>query len=61
MRFTSENIMCEIETALTQRKDLEWSNTDRLLLKAQLHIAGLQRQLDYAESVKELTEEVQEQ
>jgi hypothetical protein len=60
MRFTTENIICDIETALTQRKDLEWSNTDRLLLKAQLHIAGLQRQLDYSESVKELTEEAQE-
>jgi len=47
MRFTSESVMHDIEVALTQRKEMEWSNTDQLLLKAQLHIASLQRQLDH--------------
>jgi CII-binding regulator of phage lambda lysogenization HflD len=41
MRFTSESVLHDIEVAL------------RLLLKAQLHIAGLQRQLDH----KDLTDE----
>jgi hypothetical protein len=49
MRFTSENVMHDIQVALDQRKELDWSNTDRLLLKAQLHIAGLQRQIQSLE------------
>lgn len=49
MRFTSESVMHDIEVALRERSEMEWSNTDRLLLKAQLHIAGLQRQLDHKE------------
>jgi hypothetical protein len=53
MRFTSENVMHDLEVALRERKEMDWSNIDRLLLKAQLHIASLQRQLDY----KELTDE----
>jgi hypothetical protein len=46
MRFTSESVMHEIETALRQRSSEDWTDLDRLLLKAQLHIAGLQRELD---------------
>jgi len=53
MRFTSENVMHDLEVALRERKEMDWSNTDRLLLKAQLHIASLQRQLDH----KEITDE----
>jgi len=53
MRFTSESVMHDLEVALKERKELDWSNTDRLLLKAQLHIASLQRQLDH----RELTDE----
>jgi hypothetical protein len=53
MRFTSENVMHDLEVALRERKEINWSNTDRLLLKAQLHIASLQRQLNH----KELTDE----
>ena len=53
MNFTSESVMHDIEAALRERSEEEWSNTDRLLLKAQLHIASLQRQLDH----KELTYE----
>jgi len=52
MIFTSESVMHDIEVALRERSEMEWSNTDRLLLKAQLHIASLQRQLDH----KELTD-----
>jgi hypothetical protein len=47
MNFTSESVMHDIEVALKERSEEEWSNTDRLLLKAQLHIASLQRQLDH--------------
>jgi hypothetical protein len=58
MRFTSENVMHDLEVALRERKEMDWSNIDRLLLKAQLHIASLQRQLDYKkitdEEIKEL-------
>ena len=36
--------MHDLEVALRERKEMDWSNTDRLLLKAQLHIASLQRQ-----------------
>jgi hypothetical protein len=53
MNFTSESVMHDIEVALRERSEEEWSNTDRLLLKAQLHIASLQRQLDH----KDLTDE----
>ena len=53
MNFTSESVMHDIEMALKKRSEKEWSNTDRLLLKAQLHIASLQRQLDH----KDLTDE----
>jgi len=53
MNFTSESVMHDIEVTLRERSEMDWSNTDRLLLKAQLHIAGLQRQLDH----KELTDE----
>ena len=53
MNFTSESVMHDIEVALRQRTEEDWSNTDRLLLKAQLHIASLQRQLDH----KELTDD----
>jgi hypothetical protein len=49
MRFTSESVMHDIEVALRERKEMDWSNTDRLLLKAQLHIAGLQRHLQHRE------------
>ena len=49
MNFTSESVMHDIEAALRQRSEEDWSNTDRLLLKAQLHIASLQRQLDFKE------------
>ena len=54
MRFTSESVMHDIEVALRERKEIEWSNADRLLLKAQLHIAGLHRQLH---NKAELTDE----
>ena len=54
MRFTSESVMHDIEVALRERKEIEWSNTDRLLLKAQLHIASLHRQLH---NKSELTDE----
>ena len=56
MRFTSENVMEDIECALRQRTEEEWSNTDRLLLKCQLHIAGLQREIQQLEDqeLKEL-------
>ena len=53
MNFTSESVMHDIEVALKERSNEDWSDTDRLLLKAQLHIASLQRQLDH----KELTDE----
>ena len=53
MNFTSENVMHDIEMVLKKRSEKEWSNTDRVLLKAQLHIASLQRQLDH----KDLTDE----
>ena len=52
MNYTSESVMCEIEVALQKRKEMEWSDTDRLLLKAQLHIASLQRQLQVHELEK---------
>lgn len=48
MNFTSESVMHDIEVALKERSNEDWSDTDRLLLKAQLHIASLQRQLDHA-------------
>ena len=44
MRFTSESVLHEIESALRENKDL-----DQMLLKAQLHIMSLQRQIDYQE------------
>jgi len=53
MRFTSESVVHDLEVALKERSEMEWSNIDRLLIKAQLHIARLQRQIDY----KELTDE----
>ena len=53
MNFTSENVMHDIEVELAKRSNEEWSNADRVLLKAQLHIASLQRQLDH----KDLTDE----
>lgn len=53
MNFTSESVMHDIEVALRERSEEEWSNTDQVLVKAQLHIASLQRQLDH----KELTDE----
>ena len=53
MNFTSESVMHDIEVELRNRKELDWTNTDRLLLKAQLHIASLQRQLEH----RELTDE----
>jgi hypothetical protein len=53
MNFTSESVMHDIEMVLKKRSEKEWSNTDRVLLKAQLHIASLQRQLDH----KDLTDE----
>jgi hypothetical protein len=53
MNSTSESVMHDIEVALKERSNEDWSDTDRLLLKAQLHIASLQRQLDH----KELTDE----
>ena len=53
MRLTTESVLRDIGVALKERKELVWSKTDQLLLKAQLHIDSLQRQLDH----KELTDE----
>jgi hypothetical protein len=47
MRLATESILRDIETHLRERKEEEWQPIDKLLLKTQLHILEIKRQLDH--------------
>lgn len=47
MKYTTESIMKDIEDHLRKRTEEEWSDIDKLLLKTQLHVLEMKRQLDH--------------